>query len=127
MTRVDLRIKVTAVTAILLSVASSGCGDAPVTLRSTAGTRLFSVAHDGRYRVAYVLHKCQGANIVVRSTTVGGLSAPLPHEILIVSATRPEQQGATEANLYYGSWQVDDSNGTPSVCTWVVTISRSSS
>jgi hypothetical protein len=118
-----------AVGTLLGSTGLSSCGDAPVTLRSTRSSQLvsLSVAHDGRYRIAYDLNQCAGTRFVIRNTTIGGLSAPLPNEIVIVTSDRNAQHGSTDLSLYHGSWQVDDSDGKAVSCTWTMTVSRISS
>jgi hypothetical protein len=106
-------------------LALSGVGQQPFILHSgtpETAKAAFLVRHDGNYGVAYDLHQCEGTLFILANVTVGGLSAPLPNQFEVVSATRANQTGTITLPLYYGNWQVIEF-AKPNGCTWTMSVS----
>lgn len=114
------------ITAIILVIgAVLQLGQKPIDLHSGSSPYSakpnFLVDHDGKYQIAYKLHHCEGTQFGVANVTVGGLSAPLPHEFQLVTAASADETGARTLPLYYGNWQVFE---TPVAagCTWTMSV-----
>jgi hypothetical protein len=92
-------------------------GSSPYSARTN-----FLVEHDSRYQIAYQLHHCEGTEFTVAYASIGGLSAPLPHEFQLLTASRASETGTTKAlPLYYGNWQVLEV-GNSADCTWTMSV-----
>lgn len=108
------------------ALALCACGSQQLLNSGPATPKLtFDVKHDGKYKFAYELHNCKGTRIAVFVHEDGGLTAPLPRVIPVVTVTQSEQTGSSEVSLYYGTWQVSD-DGKPQGCSWTIKVTSAS-